>query len=379
VLQTKSYELAKFFSTIVGFVKARRQLIGEGIESAVYYAMEKGRQSLGEGTSEQPFVRESKRQIRHLSDTDAGLYEMYDVIIIGSGPAGLTASIYTSRAKLRTLLIAGIEWGGQLMLTTEVENFPGFKEGIMGPDLMDRMWKQAERFGAEFVFEDATAMDFSSKPFEVSVGDKVYEGESAIIATGASARWLGLESETRLRGRGVSICATCDAAFFKDKKAVVVGGGDTAMEEALGLSKFASEVKVVHRRDELRASKILQERAFKDPKVDFIWNSTVQEILGKDKVEGVRLKKTDSDEEFEMACDAVFIAIGHKPNTGIFKGQVELDEKGYIVAKDETRTNVEGVFVAGDAADYRYRQAVTSAGAGCKAALDAQRYLEELS
>ena len=321
----------------------------------------------------------SKRQIRHLDSTVIRLYAMYDVIIIGSGPAGLTASIYTSRAKLSTLLMAGIEWGGQLMLTTEVENYPGFKEGIVGPDLMDEMWKQAERFGTDFIFEDATAVDFSSKPFKASVGDKVYEGKSVIIATGASARWLGLEGETRLRGRGVSICATCDAAFFKDKKAVVVGGGDTAMEEALALSKFASEVKVVHRRDELRASKILQERAFKDPKVDFIWNSTVQEILGKDKVEGVRLKKTDSDEEFQLACDAVFIAIGHKPNTEIFKGQVELDEKGYVVAKDETKTSVEGVFVAGDAADYRYRQAITSAGAGCKAALDAQRYLEELS
>jgi len=321
----------------------------------------------------------SKRQIKHLDSTVIRLYAMYDVIIIGSGPAGLTAGIYTSRAKLRTLLIAGIEWGGQLMLTTDVENFPGFKEGILGPDLMDQMWKQAERFGAEFIFEDATALDISSKPFKVSVGDRVYEGRSVIIATGASDRWLGLESETRLRGRGVSICATCDAAFFNDKKAVVVGGGDTAIEEALALSKFASEVKVVHRRDELRASKILQERAFKDPKIGFVWNSTVKEIMGKDKVEGVRLKKTDSDEEFEMACDAVFIAIGHKPNTEIFKGLLELDERGYVVTKDGTKTSVEGVFVAGDAADYRYRQAVTSAGAGCKAALDAQRYLEELS
>jgi len=320
-----------------------------------------------------------QKQIKHLDSTVIGSYAMYDVIIIGSGPAGLTAGIYTSRAEFGTLLIAGIEWGGQLMLTTEVENFPGFKEGILGPDLMDQMLKQAERFGGEFIFEDATAVDLSSRPFKVSVEDRVYEGRSVIIATGASARWLGLESETRLRGRGVSICATCDAAFFKDKKAVVVGGGDTAMEEALALSKFASEVKVVHRRDELRASKILQDRASKDPKVGFIWNSTVQEILGKDKVEGVKLKRTDSDEEFEMACDAVFVAIGHKPNTKILKSQVELDAKGYVVVKDETKTNVEGVFVAGDAADYRYRQAITSAGAGCKAALDVQRYLKELS
>jgi len=302
---------------------------------------------------------------------------MYDVVIIGSGPAGLTAGIYASRARLKTLLIAGFEWGGQLMLTTEVENYPGFKEGILGPDLMEKMWRQAERFGTEFVFEDATAVDFSSRPFKASAGDNTYEGKSVIIATGASERWLGLESEQRLRGRGVSVCATCDAAFFKDKKTVVVGGGDTAMEEALALSKFASEVKVVHRRDKLRASKILEERAFNEPKVEFIWNSTIQEILGKDKVEGVRLKKTDSNEEFELACDAVFIAIGREPNTKIFKGQIELDERGYAIARDETKTSVEGVFVAGDAQDYRYRQAVTSAGAGCKAALDAQKYLEE--
>ena len=262
------------------------------------------------------------------------------------------------------------------MLTTEVENFPGFKEGILGPDLMDNMWKQAERFGAEMIFEDATAVDFSTKPFKVTAGSKVYEGKSVIIATGASAKWLGLESETRLRGRGVSVCATCDAAFFKDKKVVVVGGGDTAMEEALALSKFAREVRVIHRRDKLRASRILQERAFKDPKIEFIWNSTVQEILGKDRVEGVRLRKVDTNEEFELSCDAVFIAIGYKPNTEIFKGQIELDEKGYVIAKDTTKTSVEGVFVAGDVEDYRYRQAVTAAGAGCQAALDVEKYLE---
>ncbi|MFB0513998.1 MAG: thioredoxin-disulfide reductase [Candidatus Bathyarchaeia archaeon] len=300
------------------------------------------------------------------------------MVVIGSGTAGLTAALYTSRAKLKTLVVAGAMWGGQLMLTTEVENFPGFKEGILGPDLMDNMWKQAERFGSEMIFDDATAVDFSSKPFKVMVGSKVYEGKSVIIATGASARWLGLESETRLRGRGVSVCATCDAAFFKDKKAVVVGGGDTAIEEALALSKFAREVKVIHRRDKLRASKILQERAFKNPKIEFIWNSTVQEILGKDRVEGIRLRKVDSNEEFELACDAVFIAIGWKPETEIFKGQIELDKAGYVIAKDTTKTSVEGVFVAGDAQDYRYRQAVTAAGAGCKAAMDAEKYLEEV-
>jgi len=300
----------------------------------------------------------------------------YDIIIVGAGPAGLTAGIYASRANLKTLVVAGAMWGGQLMLTTEVENFPGFKEGILGPDLMDNMWRQAERFGAEMIFEDATAVDFSSKPFKVTVGSKVYEGKTVIIATGASSKWLGLESEKRLRGRGVSVCATCDAVFFKDKKVVVVGGGDTAMEEALALSKFAREVKVIHRRDKLRASKILQERAFKNPKIEFIWNSTVQEILGKDRVEGVRLRKVDSNEEFELACDAVFIAIGWKPNTEIFKGQVEMDQAGHIIAEDTTKTSVEGVFVAGDAQDYHYRQAITAAGAGCMAALDAEKYLE---
>lgn len=263
------------------------------------------------------------------------------------------------------------------MLTSEVENFPGFPEGILGPDLMDRMRKQAERFNAKFMFEDATAVDFSSRPFKVTVGDKVLETRSVIIATGASPKWLGLESETRLRGRGVSSCATCDAAFFKDKKAVVVGGGDIAIEEALALTKFAREVTVVHRRDQLRATRILQDRAFGNNKIKFAWNSVVQEILGKDKVEGVRLKNVKTNEESELATDGVFIAVGHKPNTGIFKGQISLDEKGYIIVKDETKTNVEGVFAAGDVKDYRYKQAVTAAGAGCKAAIDVEKYLEK--
>jgi thioredoxin reductase (NADPH) len=303
---------------------------------------------------------------------------VYDVIILGSGPAGLTAAIYTSRAKLKTLLLAGVQWGGQLMLTTEVENFPGFKDGILGPELVDQMWKQAERFGTEILFEDASIVDFSLKPFKVSTISNAYAGRSIIITTGSSAKWLGLKSEERLRGRGVSVCATCDAAFFIEKIAIVVGGGDSAMEEALALSKFVKKVKVIHRRDKLRASKILQERAFNNPKIEFIWNSTVQEILGRDKVEGVILKRKDTGEESKLSCDAVFIAIGYTPNTELFRGQIELDEKGYILAKDETKTSVEGVFVAGDVQDHRYRQAITAAGSGCKAALDVQKYLEEV-
>jgi len=300
---------------------------------------------------------------------------VYDVVIVGSGPAGLTASIYTSRAGLKTLVVAGILWGGQLMLTQEVENFPGFENGILGPKLMEEMRKQAERFGAELVFETATSADFKSKPFKVTAGNTVYEAKAVIIATGASPKWLGLESETRLRGRGVSVCATCDAPFFRNRKVVVVGGSDTAMEEAFVLSKVASEVKVIHRRDKLRASKYLQEKAFENPKITFVWNSTVQEILGKDRVEGVRLRRVDSGEESVLECDAVFLAIGYKPNTDIFKDQIELDQTGYIVAREDTRTNIEGVFVAGDAADYRYRQAIAAAGSGCKAALDAEKYL----
>ncbi|MCW4032139.1 MAG: thioredoxin-disulfide reductase [Candidatus Bathyarchaeota archaeon] len=302
---------------------------------------------------------------------------MYDIIIIGSGPAGLTAAIYSSRAMLKTLVISGTSWGGQLMLAEKVENYPGFKEGILGPDLMNIIYQQAEHFGAEIIFENASAVDFSFKPFKIWIRDKKYEGRSVIIATGASAKWLGLDSEKRLRGKGVSICATCDAAFFKDKRTVVVGGGDTAMEEALTLSKFANEVKIVHRRDKLRASKALQERVLKNPKIGIIWNSIVKEILGEEKVKGVILKKVDSNEKIELTSDAVFVAIGYKPNTEIFKGKLELDQSGYIVAKDMTKTNVEGVFVAGDVEDHNYRQAITAAGAGCKAALDAERFLGE--
>jgi thioredoxin reductase (NADPH) len=290
----------------------------------------------------------------------------------------LTAAIYTSRANLKTLVIAGAMWGGQLMLTTEVENFPGFPNKILGPDLMNNMLKQAKSFDTEIVFNDVTSIDFVKNPFNVEVGNKIYEGKSLIIATGASSKWLGLVNEKRLRGRGVSACATCDAAFFLNKKVVVVGGGDAAMEEALFLSKFVKEVKVVHRRAKLRASKILQERAFKSLKIEFIWNSIVKKILGKDKVEGVILKKTDSGDESELLCEGVFIAIGHKPNTEIFTGKIELDEKGYIVTNYGVKTNIEGVFAAGDVVDYHYRQAITAAGHGCKAAMDAIKYLEKV-
>jgi thioredoxin reductase (NADPH) len=302
---------------------------------------------------------------------------VYEVIVLGSGPAGLTAAIYASRAGLKTLVVAGALWGGQLMFTHKVENFPGFEEGILGPELMGEIQKQAKRHEAELVFETATSVDFKSKPFKVTAGNKIYESKSVIIATGASAKWLGLESETRLRGKGVSVCATCDAPFFRNKKVVVVGGGDTAIEEALVLTKFTSDVKVIHRRDKLRACKCLQDRALTHPKITFVWNSTVQEVLGKDRVEGIRLRRVDSGEETILLCDAVFVAIGYKPNTEIFEDKIELEENGYVIAKEGTRTNIEGVFVAGDVADYRYRQAIVAAGSGAKAALDAEKYLME--
>ncbi|TRO52039.1 thioredoxin-disulfide reductase [Candidatus Bathyarchaeota archaeon] len=300
---------------------------------------------------------------------------MYDVIILGAGPAGLTASIYTSRAGLKTLLFTGPMWGGQLMLTQEVENFPGFDKGILGPKLMEQIRKQSERFGSELVYENASAIDFESKPFKIIAGNRIYQTKTIIIATGASAKWLNLESETRLRGRGVSACATCDAPFFRNKKVIVVGGGDTAMEEALFLSKVVAEVRVIHRRDKLRACKVLQDNVFDNPKISFIWNSTVTEVLGKDRVEGVKLRNVVSGKESIHSCDAVFLAIGYTPNTEVFKGQIELDDNGYIIKRNETQTNIDGVFVAGDVADFRYRQAIAAAGSGCKAALDAEKYL----
>jgi len=316
-------------------------------------------------------------QLELFSDKEGLVESLYDVLIVGSGPAGLAAAIYTSRARLQTLVIGGATWGGQLMLTSEVENFPGFPDGILGPELMSKMRAQTEKFGAKIIFEDVTSVDFSSRPFKVSVGDKTFEAKAVIIATGASAKWLGLPSEARLRGRGVSACATCDAPFFREKKTVVVGGGDTALDEALALVKFAREVTIVHRRDQLRASKILQARVFANKKINFVWNSVVEEILGKDRVEGVKLKNVRTGEAATFPTDAVFVAIGHKPNTDVFKSQIALDEIGYVIVHDETKTSVEGVFAAGDNQDRRYKQAITAAAAGCKAALDAEKYLQE--
>ena len=301
-----------------------------------------------------------------------------DVVIIGSGPAGCTAALYAARANLQVLVVAGYEAGGQLMITSDVENYPGFETAITGPDLMGRMRKQAERFGAKFLDEDATAVDFTGTTFTVTSASGTHVGRAVIIATGSAAKWLGLPSETRLRGHGVSACATCDGFFFKDKRVVVVGGGDSAMEEALFLTKFATEVTIVHRRDSFRASKIMAARAQAHPKIKVVWNTTIAELLGTEHVEGVRLKDLKTGAERVMPCDGYFSAIGHTPNTALFKGQVRLDEAGYIVVEGphETCTSVDGVFAAGDVFDHRYKQAITAAGSGCKAAIDAEKWLE---
>ena len=299
------------------------------------------------------------------------------VIIIGSGPAGLTAALYAARANLSPLMIEGYESGGQLMTTTEVENYPGFVHGVQGPELMSTMRSQVERFGTRFVTRNVTKVDFSSRPFKIWVESELYQAHAVIISTGATAKYLGLENEKRLIGRGVSACATCDGAFFKNQPVAVIGGGDTAMEEANFLTRFASKVYVIHRRNEFRASKIMADRVLKNPKVEVIWNTEMTDVLGEKGVNGLKLRNTETGKESTLNVEGVFVAIGHKPNTDLFKGILDLNEVGYILTKDKsTYTSVEGVFAAGDVQDPIYRQAITAAGTGCMAAIDAERWLE---
>lgn len=306
--------------------------------------------------------------------------DIRNVIIIGTGPSGYTAAIYTARANLKPLVFAGPQPGGQLTLTTHVENFPGFPEGVLGPELMENMRRQSERFGTEFVYDAVTRVDFSKRPFEVFVGEQKYLAKTVIISSGASAKLLGLESERKLIGRGVSTCATCDGAFFRNQEVIVAGGGDTAMEDSNFITKFARKVYIVHRRDKLRASKIMQERAFNNPKISFIWDSAITEIhdVQQNNVTGVTLQNLKTGAQTEMSIHGVFVAIGHQPNTAFLGGQIETDEIGYIKLKQRTMTNVDGVFAAGDVVDHHYRQAITAAGMGCQAAMDVEKYLEAL-
>ena len=299
------------------------------------------------------------------------------VAIVGSGPAGLTAAIYAARADLTPLMIEGMERGGQLMLTTDVENYPGFPDGIMGPELMEDFRKQAERFGTRIMSSNVTKVDLSQRPFKLWVDEDLYEAETVIISTGASARWLGLESETRLRGHGVSACATCDGFFFRGKEIAVIGGGDSAAEEALFLTKFASKVYLIHRRDELRASKIMAKRVLEHEKIEAVWDTVVEEVLGDDVMTGLRVRNRVKDQVYELPVEGMFLAIGHTPNTKVFEGQIDLDDQGYIVTGDNTMTSVPGVFAAGDVTDHVYRQAITAAGMGCQSAIDAERWLDE--
>lgn len=299
---------------------------------------------------------------------------MFDVIIVGSGPAGLTAAIYATRANLKVLLVAGSSWGGQLMLTTAVENYPGFPDGIQGPDLMMAMRKQAEKFKPTIIYDSLKSTDFSKSPFKITVGDKTYEGKTVIIATGADAKMLGILGEKEFMGKGVSTCAVCDGAFFKEKDVVVVGGGDTAMEDGTFLTHFAKSVTIIHRRDEFKASHIMLERAKNNPKIKLIVNTEAKEVIGDQKVTGVKLFNNKTNKESEMKIEGFFLAIGHIPNSAVFKG-IDIDQDGYVKVYDHYKTNIEGVFVAGDVYDRHYKQAVTAAGFGCAAALEAERWL----